>query len=69
MADSRYETDIVRILRDNVNGAECKVGPDNDGLGLVQIATLGGELLFEPEQAVLVADAIKACATELMELA
>jgi hypothetical protein len=68
-----YEVEIVRRVYDNVAGAYVEVGPDGDGLGIVEIRTSGknvdhfGPIRFAiaPDMALALADAIKACAEEM----
>lgn len=64
--DARFETEVVRRIFDNQHGEVCTVGPDADAFKLVQIDMEGRRLVLEPERAILVADAIKACAAELL---
>lgn len=63
----KFELNVVRHIYDNENGGCIKVGPDSDGLGLVEID--GGEdygrIVVQPQHAILLAKAIEDCAKEM----
>ena len=68
--DERYEVETMRKVFDNELGAHIKVGPDADGLKLVEIE--GGEdfgcgrITLDPRMALVLAGAIEATARELL---
>lgn len=66
---SSYEIETVRKVYDNAAGECISVGPDCDGLGLVEIdggQHYGGCLRVPAEMALVLADAIKAAADDLL---
>ena len=65
----QYEIEVERKVFDNENGAHIKVGPDRDGLGLIQIEggdDFGKGLILAPELALVLAEAIAATAKEML---
>lgn len=68
MSVPRYEVEVSRRVCDNDNGGHIKVGPDCDGLGLVEIdggEDFGGAIRLYPEMAIVLARAILAAAEEM----
>lgn len=72
MTSKNWSCEVMREIWDNTGDDVIEVGPDRDGLGAVEIRLRdrAGKILerltFQPDgQADLVADAIKACASEL----
>lgn len=64
-----YEIEVVRKVFDNEHGEHVKVGPDCDGLGLVEIdggEHYGGCIRILPQHAILLAAAIEASAKEML---
>lgn len=69
MSVKPYEIETFRKVFDNENGASIKIGPDTDGLGLIEID--GGEdfgrgVRVSPEMALVLAEAIKRAAQEML---
>lgn len=65
-----YTIEVTRKVFDDDLGASIEVRPDQDGLGLVNIIggeDFGGDICLCPEMAILLADAIKATANELLK--
>lgn len=62
-----YETEVHRRVFHNRQGWHIKVGPDADGLGLVEVdgRSDAGRIVITTEMACLVADAMRQCAEEL----
>ena len=70
--ETKFSTEVVRRVFDDAHGVFIEVGPDSDGLSLVEIRTSGksaeffGELrlVLQPEMARLLADALEAAADD-----
>lgn len=66
-----YTLEIVRQIWHDKNGDRVEVGPDSDGLGLVEIrhrdmySKITARITLEPDAASMVAAAMLACAKEL----
>ena len=71
MSEDRYSVDVVRRVWDDKTGELFEVGPDSDGLNLVQIAykaegcKVVNHMVFTPEQARFIAAAMVSCAYDL----
>lgn len=70
---SGYQSETLREIWGDTPEELVEVGPDRDGFGCVEVRLrLDGKIVermsFAPEQADLVAEAIKACATELRQV-
>jgi len=69
---SNYELETVREIWDNKTGGRFEVGPDRDGLDLVEIRgkdsrdIIEQRIVMQPEEAKLVAEALLNCSTELI---
>jgi len=63
---STYSIEVVRKIYNNNRGEYVAVCPDCDGNNLVEITSDSNTIVLHPEEAVLVAAAIQACAEELM---
>jgi hypothetical protein len=70
----KFETEVIRRVFDNAHGVFIEVGPDSEGLGLVEIRTVGktsqeffGELrlVLNPEMATELVGALHAVIMEL----
>jgi len=63
-----FEIEVVRKVFDNEHGSHIKVGPDLDGLGLVEIdgGKDYGRIVVPPKHAIWLAKAITATAEEMM---
>lgn len=65
-----YTTELIRKIWNDKDGYSIEVGPDADGLDLVEIrcrddqGKIYARLVMTPEQARLVADAVRACSAE-----
>ncbi|MDQ0303815.1 hypothetical protein [Ancylobacter polymorphus] len=69
---AKFEINIIRNLYDNEGGHHMTIRPDVDGLGLVEIdgkGDFGGTICIQPEMALVLADAIRACAEEMIAAA
>jgi hypothetical protein len=66
--EKKFDSETHRKVHDNTLGTLIKIGPDSDGLGLVEIdgGDEYGRMVMEPELALLVADAIRKTAEEMM---
>ena len=68
---SKYSTEIVREIWNDDTGERVCVGPDRDGLDLLEIRQMtddgkvGQSITLTPDQARLVAAAMYECADEL----
>ena len=68
---SDYTVNVVREIWNDKNGYRIVVGPDGDGLDLVQIQEINSDgvhsqaIVFCPDEAFLIAAALAACAQEL----
>ena len=66
-----FTMETVREIWDDKHGSRVDVGPDRDGLNLVELrcvsddGKMGDRIVMKPEQARLVAEAIRLCADEL----
>lgn len=65
MTNTVAEIEVVRKVLAGDYG-EASVGPDRDGLGLVEIEVDGVFLLLTPQLAIGVAEAMAACAKEII---
>ena len=61
----QFELESHFKVYDNENGEFMNIGPDRDGLDCVEIIDGDITLVMPPEQALLVAEAIKRVALEL----
>jgi hypothetical protein len=69
---SKFSTEVVRRVFDDSDGVYIEVGPDSDGLDLIQVSTSGESeeyygklrLILAPEQARHLAKALLAAADE-----
>jgi len=68
----KYEMETMReIWPGDGDGERIEVGPDRDGLGLVEIRmreednTVSNRIIIAPEGATLIATALCACANEI----
>jgi len=65
-----YTLEVSRKIFDDDLGASIEVCPDKDGLGLVNIVggeDFGGDISLCPEMALVLADAIRATALEMIK--
>ena len=68
---SKYSTEVVREIWNDDTGERVCVGPDRDGLDLLEIRQMtddgkvGQRIIFTPDQARIVAAAMLECADEL----
>ena len=66
-----YTMELVRKIWNDKEGYSVEVGPDSDGLNLVEVRSrddqgkIYNRFTMTPEMARLVSDAIAACASEL----
>ena len=62
-----YEIEVVRKVYDNHVGKCIEVGPDKDGLGLVEVdgGDDWGRLVLPSQHAALLAKAIADCAADM----
>lgn len=66
-----YTMELVRKIWNDKSGESLEVGPDSDGLDLVEVRSrddqgkIQNRFAMTPEMAKLVSDAIAACASEL----
>lgn len=66
MSDHKgYSLEVLRRVYDDDSGAYIEVGPDRDGLDLVEVRTTTKDTVMHPKQARLLAKALLACADEL----
>lgn len=65
MTDKGFEIEVVRRVYAGDYG-DAEVGPDFDGLGLVDVKVDGVHLLFTPQLALGVAEAMTACAKDII---
>lgn len=71
MADTKFEMETMREIWTNGEVEHYEVGPDRDGLQLVEIryreqgGKIGERMSFPPELARLISDAMAKCADEL----
>lgn len=65
----KYSIEIMREVWDDASGDHIEVGPDRDGLGMVELryGKDGQRMSFPPEMAYLIARAITACADEVTD--
>lgn len=64
----KFEMTTVREIRNDEDGSYYEIGPDADGLGLVQIShSKLGSLSLPPALARMIAKAFCKCADELEE--
>lgn len=67
MGSSKFETTITRTIWNNVCGSNVVVKPDGDALGLVEVSGSSGSIVMYPDEARLVADAIRSCANDVTQ--
>lgn len=66
-----YTMELIRKVWNDKDGYSVEVGPDSDGLDLVEVrcrddqGKISNRFAMTAEQAKLVAEAIKECASEL----
>lgn len=65
MDTPRYEIETHQMIHDNQNGECIKVGPDRDGLGLIEIIQSENNLVITVEQAELLAKALNVCVNSM----
>ncbi len=72
MSAPMYETEVLRQVWHNQDGWRIDVGPDRDGTGMVELRYYDKDspgpinrISFPAECAALIAEAVKACGTEL----
>lgn len=65
MIDKGFEIEVVRKVFAGDYG-EASVGPDRDGLGLIEINSDEVSLIMTPQLALGVAEAMTACAREII---
>jgi hypothetical protein len=72
---SKYSTEVIRQVWDDAYGVFLQIGPDDDGIGLIQMETTTAKaiefygkvrLLVTPEMAVLLGKALIAAGEEGM---
>jgi len=67
-----YTMELIRKIWNDKTGESLEVGPDSDSNGLVEVRSrddqgkIMNRLSMTPEQALLVAEAIKACSLEII---
>jgi hypothetical protein len=73
----KFSTEVVRKVYDDEDGVYIQVGPDGDGLDLVELRVSDEEskkyygdvrITLYPAQARLLADALLACADEMEKI-
>lgn len=70
--ESRYTLELCRQVWDDKHGERIEVSEDADGLDLVELVQVSAEgvrsnhFTIPPEQALLVAEAMRQCAGELL---
>lgn len=65
MTDKGFEIEVVRKVFAGDYG-EASVGPDRDGLGLIEVDVDGIILIMTPQLALGVAEAMSACAKDII---
>ena len=66
-----YTMELIRKIWNDKDGYSVEIGPDSDGLDLVEVRSrddqgkITNRFAMTPAQALLVADAIKACSMDI----
>ena len=69
----KFNTSIVRIIKNDEDKTSVEVGPDKDGLGCVEIRSVNEDgvviesMIFNPQEAILISQAMSACSFEITQ--